>query len=132
MNAPEPTPRFRPDAATVAAFVADLHRLFGNRAVTSEAVRQQHGHTLTWAPNQPPDVVVYPQSTEDVVAIVRLCAACAMPIVPFGTGTSLEGHINAPYGGVSVDTSMMKRVVAVNDEDLDCVVEPGVTRKELN
>jgi D-lactate dehydrogenase (cytochrome) len=132
MNAPEASPRFRPDAATVAAAVTDLQRLFGNRAVTSTAVREQHGHTLTWSPNQPPDVVVYPQSTEEVVAVVRLCAGYGMPIVPFGTGTSLEGHVNAPYGGVSVDTSLMKRVLAVHDEDLDCVIEPGVTRKELN
>ena len=105
---------------------------FGNRVVTSAAVREQHGHTLTWVENQPPDVVVYPQTTEEVSEIVKLCAAHGVPVVPFGTGTSLEGHINAPFGGVSVDTSLMKRIIAVHAEDLDCVVEPGVTRKELN
>jgi D-lactate dehydrogenase (cytochrome) len=132
MNAPHPSPRLRPDEAVIAAVTAELHKRYGNRAVTSRAVREQHGHTTTWVPNEPPDVVVYPQSTEEVSDIVRLCAAHKVPVVAFGTGTSLEGHVNAPYGGVSVDTSQMKRVVAVHAEDLDCVVEPGVTRKELN
>jgi D-lactate dehydrogenase (cytochrome) len=100
--------------------------------VTSLAVRQQHANTLTWVENQPPDIVVYPQTTEEVAEIVRLCAASKVPVVPFGTGTSFEGHTNAPFGGVSVDTSMMKRVIEVHAEDLDCVIEPGVTRKELN
>lgn len=132
MNAPSSAPLPRPAPETVAAVTAELLKRFGNRAVTSDAVREQHGHTLTWIPNQPPDVVVYPETTAEVSEIVRLCAAHGMPIVPFGTGTSLEGHVNAPLGGVSVDTSLMKRIVAVHDEDLDCVVEPGVTRKELN
>ena len=132
MNAPQPTPRFRPDDATIAAITAELRNRFSDRAVTSLSVRQQHGHTLTWVENQPPDVVVYPQTTAEVSEVVRLCAARGMPVIPFGTGTSLEGHVNAPYGGVSVDTSRMKRIIAVNAEDLDCVIEPGVTRKELN
>ncbi|HEY8380681.1 MAG TPA: FAD-linked oxidase C-terminal domain-containing protein [Microvirga sp.] len=132
MNAPHSAPRPRPSDATLATLTAELQTRFGNRAVTSTAVREQHGHTLTWIENQPPDVVVYPQTTEEVSAIVKLCAAHGVPVIPFGTGTSLEGHINAPFGGVSVDTSLMKRIVAVNEQDLDCVVEPGVTRKELN
>ncbi|MBB4017909.1 D-lactate dehydrogenase (cytochrome) [Chelatococcus caeni] len=122
----------RPDETTVAAVVAALAERFGNRLVTSQAVREQHGHTLTWIPNQPPDAVVFPESTEEVAEIVRLCAAHRMPVIPFGTGTSLEGHVNAPYGGVSIDMSRMKRIVAVHAEDLDCTVEAGVTRKELN
>ncbi len=124
--------RQRPDAATLGRLTLALQRLFGNRVVTSLAVRQQHGHTTTWLDNQPPDIVVSPQTTEEVAAIVRLCAAERVPVIPFGTGTSLEGHLNAPHGGVSVDTNLMKRIVAVHPEDLDCVVEPGVTRKELN
>ena len=132
MNAPHPPPRPRPDDATIAALTAELHKRYGNRVVTSLAVREQHGHTTTWVENQPPDIVVYPQSTEEVSEIVRLCAGYAVPLVAFGTGTSLEGHVNAPYGGVSIDTSEMKRIVAVHAEDLDCIVEPGVTRKELN
>ncbi len=63
---------------------------------------------------------------------MRLCAAHDVPVVPFGTGTSFEGHVNAPFGGVCVDTSMMKGILKVNAEDLDCVIEPGVTRKMLN
>jgi D-lactate dehydrogenase (cytochrome) len=110
----------------------ELAALFGNRLVTSLAVRQQHGHTLTWIPNQPPDAVVYPESTEEVSSIVKLCARHGVPVIAFGTGTSLEGHVNAPFGGVCIDMSQMKRVVAVHAEDLDCTVEAGVTRKELN
>src|SRR4051794_5921210 len=132
MNAPHPPPRPRPDEATIAALTAELHKRYGNRVVTSLAVRRQHGHTTTWVENQPPDIVVYPQSTAEVSEIVKLCAGYAVPLVAFGTGTSLEGHVNAPYGGVSIDMSEMKRIVAVHAEDLDCVVEPGVTRKELN
>ena len=122
----------RPDETTVAAVVAALAQRFGNRLVTSQAVREQHGHTLTWIPNQPPDAVVFPESTEEVAEIVRLCAVHRMPVIPFGTGTSLEGHVNAPYGGVSIDMSRMRRIIAVHAEDLDCTVEAGVTRKELN
>ena len=124
--------RARPDEATVARVVAELHKRFGNRAVTSLAVREQHAHTTTWIPVQAPDVVVYPQSTDEVVEIVKLCAAEKVPVIPFGVGTSLEGHLNAPFGGVSIDTSQMKAVVAVHPEDLDVVVQPGITRKELN
>jgi D-lactate dehydrogenase (cytochrome) len=132
MNVHSSAPRVRPDEATIAAITAELHKRLGNRVVTSLAVREQHGHTLTWIKNQPPDVVVYAQTTQEVAAIVKLCARYQVPVIPFGTGTSLEGHVNAPFGGVSIDTSLMKRIVAVHPEDLDCVVEPGVTRKELN
>jgi D-lactate dehydrogenase (cytochrome) len=112
--------------------LAALAAAFGNRMVTSLAVREQHGNTLTWVPNQPPDAVVYPQSTEDVQRIVRICAEHGFPIIPFGVGTSLEGHVNAPQGGVSIDFRDMNRVLAVHAEDLDCVIEPGITRKALN
>jgi D-lactate dehydrogenase (cytochrome) len=100
--------------------------------VTSQAVREQHGNILTWIANQPPDAVVFPQSTDDVQDAVRICAQHKVPVVPFGTGTSLEGHINAPFGGVTIDFRDMNRILAVHAEDLDCVVEPGVTRKQLN
>ncbi|WP_156412219.1 FAD-binding oxidoreductase [Bosea sp. Root483D1] len=121
-----------PSPQAVAALTRELAALVGNRLVTSLAVRQQHGHTLTWIPNQPPDAVVYPESTEEVASIVKLCARHGVPAIAFGTGTSLEGHVNAPFGGVCIDMSQMKRVVAVHAEDLDCTVEAGVTRKELN
>jgi D-lactate dehydrogenase (cytochrome) len=105
---------------------------FGNKLVTSDAVRAQHANNTTWLANEPPDAVVYAASAEDVQAIVAICAEHKTPVIPFGTGTSLEGHVNAPFGGVSIDLSEMNRVLAVHTEDLDCVVEPGVTRKRLN
>ncbi len=126
------SPTTRCDAKAVAAVTAALAPRFGNRMVTSLAVRQQHANTTTWIDNEPPDVVIFAHTTEDVQAIVKACAASRVPVICFGTGTSLEGHINAPYGGVSIDVSEMKRVIAVHPEDLDCVVEPGVTRKQLN
>jgi D-lactate dehydrogenase (cytochrome) len=95
-------------------------------------VREQHANTTTWIANEPPDAVVFPQATADVQDIVRICAERRVPVIPFGTGTSLEGHVNAPYGGVSIDFRDMNHVLAVNAQDLDCVVEPGITRKELN
>jgi D-lactate dehydrogenase (cytochrome) len=132
MDMTEGLHRTRPDAATIEALTGELTSRFGNRVVTSLAVREQHAHTTTWLPVQAPDIVVLPQSTEEVADIVRLCAERRVPVIPFGAGSSLEGQLNAPFGGVSIDTSLMKRIVAVHPEDLDCVVEPGVTRKELN
>jgi D-lactate dehydrogenase (cytochrome) len=122
----------RRDPQAAQAVVNGLAARFGNRLVTSLAVRQQHANTTTWIDNQPPDAVVFPQSSEDVQEIVRLCAAHRVPVIPFGTGTSLEGHVNAPFGGVSIDFRDMNQVRAVHAEDLDCVVEPGITRKALN
>ena len=122
----------RPSPAVIAALTQALAARFGNRLVTSQAVRDQHANTLTWAAHEAPDAVVFAQSTEDVADAVKLCAAHKVPVIPFGTGTSLEGHVNAPFGGVSIDLSMMKKIVAIHTEDLDCVVEAGVTRKLLN
>ena len=127
----QPAGRAR-DPAAVNAVIAALAAQFGNRLVTSQAVREQHANTTTWIENEAPDAVVFPQATADVQAIVRICAAHRVPVIPFGTGTSLEGHINAPLGGVSVDFRDMNKVLAVNAQDLDCVVEPGITRKQLN
>jgi D-lactate dehydrogenase (cytochrome) len=121
------------DPASKKAAIAALTAAFGhNRVVTAQAVREQHGNTVTWLANQPPDAVIFPQSTEEVQQIVRICAEHGMPIVAFGTGSSLEGHVNAPEGGVSLDFRDMNKVLAVHAEDLDCVIEPGVTRKALN
>ena len=119
-------------ARAVVDLTAALARRFGPKLSTAEAVRLQHGHTLTWIDNAPPDAVVFAETREDVVDAVKVAAAHDAPIVPFGAGTSLEGHVNALYGGVSIDCSRMNRVLAVHAEDLDCVVEPGVTRKALN
>src|SRR2546423_811745 len=126
------TQRLRCDPAAIKSVLEELAAQFGNRLVTSQAVREQHANTTTWIANQPPDAVVFPQDTADVRAVVRICAARGAPVIPFGTGTSLEGHINAPYGGVSIDFRDMNRVLAVHSQDFDCVVEPGITRKALN
>jgi D-lactate dehydrogenase (cytochrome) len=112
--------------------IAILQQRFGNRAQTGQAIRQQHAHTLTWLPNQPPDIVVFAQSTDEVSLIVQIAAEHKVPVIPFGAGTSLEGHTNAPRGGISVDLTAMNAVLAVNERDLDCVVQAGVSRKRLN
>ena len=114
-----------------AVTLAALKTRFASRYADGLALRQQHAHTTTWIPNQPPDAVIYPETTDEVVEIVNLCRASRTPIIPFGAGTSLEGHLNAPYGGVCLDFARMKRVLSVNIEDMDCEVEPGITRKEL-
>jgi len=109
-----------------------LKQRFGDRLQTGKAIREQHGHTTTWIENQPPDAVVFPQTTAEVSDIVKTCAAHRVPIIPYGTGTSLEGHVNAPAGGVSVDMGQMNQILAVHAGDLDCVIQPGVTREDLN
>jgi D-lactate dehydrogenase (cytochrome) len=116
----------------IAVAVGVLKQRFGERLSQSASVREQHGHTMTWLTNQPPDAVIFVENTEEVGDIVRVCADHRVPIIPFGAGSSLEGHLNAPSGGISVDLSRMNRILAVHAEDLDCVVEPGVTRKQLN
>jgi D-lactate dehydrogenase (cytochrome) len=109
-----------------------LRDRFADRVSENPTVREQHGNTLSEVPNEPPDAVVFATSTEEVAEIVHACAANHVPVIPFGTGTSFEGHVNAPFGGISVDTSGMKRILAVNPADLDVTVEAGVTREELN
>ncbi|CAN5183130.1 FAD-linked oxidase C-terminal domain-containing protein [soil metagenome] len=109
-----------------------LKQRFGERFADGEAIRQQHGHQTTWLVNQPPDAVVFPIDTDEVAEAVRICGEHGVPVIPFGVGSSLEGHVNAPSGGVSLDMSRMNRILAVHPEDLDVVVEPGVTRKQLN
>jgi len=126
------SPLRRPLPAAVERVKSALTARFGNKVSTAEAVRRQHANTTTWLTNEPPDAVVYASSTEDVQAVVRICAEHRMPVIPFGTGTSLEGHVNAPLGGVSIDLMEMDKVLTVHAEDLDCVIEPGVTRKKLN
>jgi D-lactate dehydrogenase (cytochrome) len=124
--------RARPQAAQVAALTRQLRDDFGERAVTSDAVREQHSHGEGLADAGMPDIVVFPHSNDEVAAIVRVCNAARIPIIAFGVGTSLEGHVAALYGGVCVDLSQMNRVLEVNDADLDCRVQAGVTREQLN
>jgi len=109
-----------------------LQQRFGPEFQAGAAIREQHGHTTTWIENQPPDAVVFAASEGDVQDVVRVCADHRVPVIGFGTGSSLEGHVNAPRGGVSVDFSKMNKVLSVHPEDMDCTVQPGVTRKQLN
>ncbi|ODS54815.1 MAG: lactate dehydrogenase [Agrobacterium sp. SCN 61-19] len=109
-----------------------LKQRFGERFQTGQSFRDQHSHTTTYLPSQRPDGVVFAESSEDVREVVRICATHRVPVVPFGTGSSLEGQVNAPCGGISIDFSRMNRILSVNAEDLDCTVEPGVTREDLN
>ncbi len=109
-----------------------LRGILGDRVSTSESVREHHSHGESWHAPGLPDVVVFPTSTEEVVAIVKLCAERHTPIVPFGMGSSLEGHVNAIHGGVSIDMTRMTRVLRLSPEDLDITVEAGLTRLKLD
>jgi D-lactate dehydrogenase (cytochrome) len=122
----------RPAPEAVADLLHVLARDYGERAVVNRTVREQHGHGEGLADSAPPDVVVFPQSNEEVAAIVRQCNAARIPVIAFGVGTSLEGHVAALYGGVCLDLSQMNRVLEVNADDLDCRVQAGVTREQLN
>ena len=110
----------------------ELRALLGERLSTAADVRAAHGRDESFHPPHPPDAVAFPETADEVASIVAICAAHRTPVIPFGTGTSLEGHIAAPHGGVSIDMGRMKKVVSVNVEDLDVTVQAGVTRKELN
>ncbi|MBL8575884.1 MAG: FAD-binding protein [Mesorhizobium sp.] len=116
----------------IAAVLGILKQRFGERFQTGQAIREQHAHTTTYIPTQAPDGVAFPDNAAEVQEIVRACAEYRVPLIAFGAGTSLEGAVNAPGGGISVDTSRMNRIVEVNPQDLDCTVEPGVTRHQLN
>ena len=116
-----------------AVLLDQLKTLLGpERVSTATAVREHHGHDESHFPDALPDAVVFPDSTAEVASVVKACAAHKFPVIAYGTGTSLEGHVLAIHGGVTIDLSRMNRVLAINAEDLDAVVEPGVTRKALN
>lgn len=112
--------------------VESLGGRFGNRLSVNVSVRDQHGKGEGYAELLPPDAVIWPQSTEEVSAILKTCSTLEVPVIPYGAGTSLEGHVTAPLGGVCVDMSRMNQVLEVHDIDADCVVQPGVTREDLN
>ena len=112
--------------------LSELRDLLGNRFSDSAAQREQHGRDESWHPPCPPDAVAFPESTREVAEIARICSAHALPIIPYGAGTSLEGQLIAEHGGLSLDLSKMNQVLEVNAEDLDARVQPGVTRKQLN
>lgn len=132
MNAPTELP-FRVEPREVPAAMIDaLRARFGERCSTALAVREQHGRDESPFDVRPPDAVVFCESTEEVAAVVVLADRHAVPIIPFGVGSSLEGHLLAVQGGISIDLSRMNRVLRVNPEDLTATVEPGVTREQLN
>jgi D-lactate dehydrogenase (cytochrome) len=114
------------------AILAALRALIGERATDAAAVREAHGRSEAYHAPQPPEIVAFPETTAEVSAIVAACAAAGVPIVPFGAGTSLEGNALSIHGGVCVDFARMNRVLAVHAEDMDCRVQPGITRRQLN
>ncbi len=126
-------PNIRPlaDPKALESALEELRGAFGQRLTTSQSVREQHGRDET-SHEALPDAVVFARSTEEVVTAVTLCSKYGVPMVAFGTGTSLEGHIAAIHGGISIDVSQMNEVLEVNAADLDCLVQAGVTRKQLN
>jgi len=126
------TTRARPQPKAIESLTRRLHDDYGDRAVTTQAVREQHSHGEGLADAALPDVVVFPHTNDEVAAIVRVCHAARIPVIAFGVGTSLEGHVAALYGGVCLDFSQMNRMLEVNDADLDCRVQAGVTREQLN
>ncbi|MDO3555174.1 FAD-binding oxidoreductase [Ralstonia pseudosolanacearum] len=131
MNHPLPHPGLARKPIPPAMLDA-LRARFGDRVSTSDAVRAHHGRDESAYDPMLPDAVVFAQTTEDVVAVARLCHEHAIPLIPFGAGSSLEGHLLAVAGGVTLDLSQMNRVLSVHPEDLTVTVEPGVTRKQLN
>src|SRR5437588_12615449 len=112
--------------------LAELKALLGERVSTSGAVREHHGKDESYLPYALPDAVVFPATNEEVRDVVDVCRRHRVPMIPFGVGTSLEGHILAVQGGVTIDLSRMNKVLTVHEEDLDAVVQAGVTRKQLN
>src|SRR5881296_4456377 len=109
-----------------------MRALLGDRVTTSRGVREHHGKDESYFPYAPPDAVVFPESTQEVRGIVDLCRRHKTPMIPYGVGTSLEGHVLAIHGGVCIDLSRMNKVITVHEADMDAVVQAGVTRKQLN
>ncbi len=120
------------DRDACAALIVDLHARLGDRCTTNPSQIELHSHSESWHPPGQPDVVVFPLNTDEVSDVVRVAARHRAPVVPFGAGSSLEGHVNAIAGGVSVDLSRMNRILRVSIEDLDATVEAGVTHRQLN
>jgi D-lactate dehydrogenase (cytochrome) len=120
------------DPAARDAVIASLRQLLGDRLSSAPPVREQHGKDASYHPCVPPDAVAFAQSTEEVSEIVTLCAQHKIPIIPFGTGTGVEGNVVALRGGVCIDVSQMNRILQVSTGDLDATVEAGVTHEQLN
>jgi D-lactate dehydrogenase (cytochrome) len=114
------------------ALIDELRAWLGDRLSVSDSVRDHHSHGESWHASAPPDAVVFPDSTDEVARIVSACARRRTPIIPFGMGSSLEGHVNAIHGGISIDLTRMNRVLRLSTEDLDVTVEAGLTHRKLN
>jgi D-lactate dehydrogenase (cytochrome) len=114
------------------AAIASLQHLLGDRLSSAASVRELHGKDASYHPCVPPDVVAFAQSTEEISEIVKICARHKVPLIPFGSGTGVEGNVVALRGGVSLDLSQMNRILQVNRGDLDATVQAGVTHQQLN
>ncbi|MEH2509032.1 D-lactate dehydrogenase (cytochrome) [Nitrobacteraceae bacterium AZCC 1564] len=132
MNKIARTGSTKPGSERIATVISILSQRFGDQLSCNPIIREQHANSTSWHPIETPDAVFFARSTEDVAEVVKLCASHAVPIIPYGTGTSLEAGVNAPFGGVTLDLSQMNAILAVNEDDMDCVVQAGVTRKQLN
>jgi D-lactate dehydrogenase (cytochrome) len=116
----------------IALAISALETLLGDRLSTGESIREIHGRDEAYSTPALPDAVAFPESTEEVSKIMKICSQFQVPVVPFGIGTSLEGHVIPINGGISVDTSRMNKVLEIHESDLDAVVQPGVSRTQLN
>jgi D-lactate dehydrogenase (cytochrome) len=119
-------------ARPVDAVIAAAREFLGERLSTAQAVREQHGRGEDQTPPTLPDAVAFAETAEEVSRLLALCHAHGVPVTPFGAGTSLEGHVNPVRGGITLDLSRMTRILEVSPEDMDCLIEPGVTRHQLN
>ena len=115
-----------------AAAISALKDILGDRLSTGESIREIHGRDEAYSTPALPDAVAFPESTEEVSEMMKICSQYRVPVVPFGIGTSLEGHVIPIHGGISVDTSRMNKVLDIHESDLDAVVQPGVSRTQLN
>lgn len=112
--------------------IAKLSQTFGKALSTNLTVRQQHAHTMSWIETEAPDAVLTVTNKQQISEAVKICNAHKMPVIAFGTGSSLEGQLNAPHGGLCIDMSQMTNIISINAEDLTATVEAGVTREQLN
>ena len=120
------------DKESIRLCVEKIKNEFGQQFSNSKSILEQHTHTMTIHDSELPDGVVFVESKEDVQKVVKICNEYKCPIIPFGIGSSFEGHVNAPYGGISIDMNNMNKILNVYQEDLLVVVQPGVTREQLN
>ncbi len=119
------------DYGSIDSALPELNTLLGERLSTAAVVREHHGHDESGFEPQPPDAVAFPRSTEEVSQIVKICARHKIPVIAYGTGTAIEGHVQAVHGGLSIDLGGLDQILEVNQEDMDCTVQAGVTRLQL-